>query len=965
MGIHGVYKEIGPGERIALSKFAVEKYEATGRPLRIAIDVSIWLFQIQASKGGTNPALRTFYYRLLRMISLNINPIFVFDGPNKPPFKRNKRTGPNVASIPEFLAKQLLKQFGFPIHLAPGEAEAECALLQREGIVDAVLSEDVDTLMFGSGITLRNWSPESKGGKTPTHVNVYDAVKTKNGASGLDREGMILVALMSGGDYVPEGIPGCGPKTACEAARAGFGRDLCALARNDTAGLSAWRERLQHELKTNQSKLFKRKHGALAIPEDFPRKDILGYYTHPVVSSKAALDRLRDSIKWDQDLDFPGLREFTQDAFDWTKLGGAKHFIRNLAPALLVRKLRMRGDRDPVSDDPDIIEQDEGKLVKGIHGKRNHAITDNTTEIRISYTPIELVNIDLAKEEPDDELPEPDSEEDSPEVDDVDSGAPKKRAPTLYDPTKPDRVWVLETYVKVGVPLTIEDWEAGGRKPKKAVAAKKPAKPAAAKTSRRANTIGGMPKGALDMYAKVTKPGIRAPASSKLQNEDLFPTTLSQDTGLPSTFRGQPAPSQPAKQSNKPTVIDLLSSSPAKPPAALFTKPVADKRSSPVAEEQPSGVTKRTRQGLARRSQTMPVGSSSVSERPCTPPPPCSVTIDTLDLVSSPAHLPKKPKTTGRSNATAAGQQKIHQTSVVASPGKRQATLGETWARMTPSPLKPRAAAPTTTDSIALPAPIKLQSTVEEIETLDLTSSSPPTMPQPLPQTMTATRRTTSKTTTRPRPPLRSISSNFSQSSTSTTNSTSSRRRSARLCKSSTSPDINNLSLSPVSCLQKSPRINKTDITHPLPSPGLPDLNLTSFGRLPPAASAPTTSHMAPPPSPSPLRRSPRNHTSNFLDQAYRLTTRTTVATTSKSKTTAIPTTTKLPSPPRTLLRKTPPTAKKKRAIALRKSLAGAWEYVDEESPQRMVSNVPKRTQTEKERRRWRESEIEVLDMVD
>jgi Holliday junction resolvase YEN1 len=225
MGIHGIYKEIGPGRRIALSKLALDTFEKTGRPLRIAIDTSIWLFQIQASKGGTNPALRTFYYRLLRLIALDIHPVFVFDGPNKPPFKRNKRTGPTVASIPDFLAKQLLKQFGFPIHLAPGEAEAECALLQREAIVDAVLSEDVDTLMFGSGLTIRNWSPQ-KTGTTPTHVSLYDAVETKQGPSALDRHGMILVALMSGGDYVPEGIPGCGPKTACEAAKAGFGEEL-------------------------------------------------------------------------------------------------------------------------------------------------------------------------------------------------------------------------------------------------------------------------------------------------------------------------------------------------------------------------------------------------------------------------------------------------------------------------------------------------------------------------------------------------------------------------------------------------------------------------------------------------------------------------------------------------------------------------------------------------------------------
>ena len=108
--------------------------------------------------------------------------------------------------------------------MAPGEAEAECALLQREGIVDAVLSEDVDTLMFGSGLTLRNWSSEGRGNKSPTHVSAYYSKATKVGKSGLDREGMILVALMSGGDYITEGIPGCGIKAACEAARAGFGK---------------------------------------------------------------------------------------------------------------------------------------------------------------------------------------------------------------------------------------------------------------------------------------------------------------------------------------------------------------------------------------------------------------------------------------------------------------------------------------------------------------------------------------------------------------------------------------------------------------------------------------------------------------------------------------------------------------------------------------------------------------------
>ncbi|KKY19281.1 putative flap structure-specific endonuclease [Diplodia seriata] len=436
MGIHGIYKEIGPGERIALHKLAVEKFEATGRPLRIAIDTSIWLFQIQSSKGGTNPALRTFYYRLLRLLTHSIHPLFVFDGPNKPPFKRNKRTGPNVASIPEFLAKQLLKQFGFPFHIAPGEAEAECALLQREGIVDAVLSEDVDTLMFGSRVTLRNWSPEQKSSKVPTHVNLYDADRTKSGPAGLDREGMILVALMSGGDYLPEGIPNCGPKLACEAARAGFGSRLCAISKKDTAALQAWRESLIHELRTNESKFFRCKHKALAIPDQFPRADILAYYTKPAVSSREGLERLKRGLRWDQELNFPELRTFTGDAFEWVKVSGAKKFIRNLAPALLIRNLRLRGQaaaEGGLSEDPEVIAAEEAALVTSIHGKREHPSTDNTPELRIAFSPIGIVNIDLDAEEPDDELQEDEDEEEEEDglagIEDEGGEAPKKRGP--------------------------------------------------------------------------------------------------------------------------------------------------------------------------------------------------------------------------------------------------------------------------------------------------------------------------------------------------------------------------------------------------------------------------------------------------------------------------------------------------------------------------------------------------------
>jgi hypothetical protein len=38
---------------------------------------------------------------------------------------------------------------------APGEAEAELAFLNRTGVIDAVLSDDVDTFVFGGMMVIR------------------------------------------------------------------------------------------------------------------------------------------------------------------------------------------------------------------------------------------------------------------------------------------------------------------------------------------------------------------------------------------------------------------------------------------------------------------------------------------------------------------------------------------------------------------------------------------------------------------------------------------------------------------------------------------------------------------------------------------------------------------------------------------------------------------------------------------
>lgn len=84
--------------------------------------------------------LRTFFFKLSKLLSLGILAVFVFDGPQRPAEKRGRTI---IGRVQEETKRviHLVQLFGFLVHLAPGEAEAECALLQMTGRVDYVSRE--------------------------------------------------------------------------------------------------------------------------------------------------------------------------------------------------------------------------------------------------------------------------------------------------------------------------------------------------------------------------------------------------------------------------------------------------------------------------------------------------------------------------------------------------------------------------------------------------------------------------------------------------------------------------------------------------------------------------------------------------------------------------------------------------------------------------------------------------------
>lgn len=82
---------------------------------------SIWIEQIQSTfavghaQAGKYPELRTLFYRLARLSSSRVQPVFVLDGRDRPRVKRNK----NVFLTEHWMVpdvKELVESFGFDWH---------------------------------------------------------------------------------------------------------------------------------------------------------------------------------------------------------------------------------------------------------------------------------------------------------------------------------------------------------------------------------------------------------------------------------------------------------------------------------------------------------------------------------------------------------------------------------------------------------------------------------------------------------------------------------------------------------------------------------------------------------------------------------------------------------------------------------------------------------------------------------
>lgn len=197
---------------------------------------------LRDSKGRVVAHLMGILNRTTSMLSMGIQPIFIFDG-QSPELKadelaaRRKRRleaeaihkqaledgdyqtaqkmAPRIVHYsPEMIddTKKMLDLLGVRWIDAAAEGEGQAAVMAVKGQLDIVATQDWDALLYGSPILVRNLMSHGskRHGRTvkAQKINLQEMLDTYD----LSREQLVDLAIMIGTDFHP-GLKGIGPKT--------------------------------------------------------------------------------------------------------------------------------------------------------------------------------------------------------------------------------------------------------------------------------------------------------------------------------------------------------------------------------------------------------------------------------------------------------------------------------------------------------------------------------------------------------------------------------------------------------------------------------------------------------------------------------------------------------------------------------------------------------------------------------
>ncbi|XP_051918412.1 DNA excision repair protein ERCC-5 homolog [Hippocampus zosterae] len=197
-------------------------------------------------------------------------------------------------------SQELLRLFGIPFLVAPMEAEAQCAALDRADQTNGTITDDSDVWLFGGRHVYKNFFSQNK------YVEHYQYSDLQN-QLGLDRTKLINLAYLLGSDYT-EGVPGVGYVTGMEILNEFPGHGLEPLTQ-----FRAWWSEAQEKKRLTadpRHTKVKKKLRELKLQAGFPNPAVAQAYLQPAVDESDA------SFSWGRP-QLEMIKEFCQSRFGW------------------------------------------------------------------------------------------------------------------------------------------------------------------------------------------------------------------------------------------------------------------------------------------------------------------------------------------------------------------------------------------------------------------------------------------------------------------------------------------------------------------------------------------------------------------------------------------------------------------------------------------------------------------------
>lgn len=210
---------------------------------------------------------------------------------------------------------ELLRLFGIPFVEAPAEAESQCVMLEKLGLVDGIVTEDSDAFVFGGKMVYKNIFDDKK------YVEIYKADDAEQEMN-LSKDGIVGLALLLGGDYT-QGVHGVGIVNGMEIVQAfdvsqdvnnlkrfrqwldGFDPDDALKRRNNKWDKKELSKEEDFHLKHRGAR------NRWEAPKHFPDPRVLSAYLNPVV------DKSETPFSWGVP-DLEGLISFCTRNIGWT-----------------------------------------------------------------------------------------------------------------------------------------------------------------------------------------------------------------------------------------------------------------------------------------------------------------------------------------------------------------------------------------------------------------------------------------------------------------------------------------------------------------------------------------------------------------------------------------------------------------------------------------------------------------------